>query len=207
MKIVAFSDAHWHFNKVELPAGDILIYAGDWCYGEDLKNTIAFASYLEKQPHKYKIVVPGNHDRLAQKNPTMVQNVLSEVGAKLLIDESCIIHGIKIFGTPWTPLFGNWAFMEEDDVLFLKWKRIPKDTDILVTHGPAFGILDRVPEVGSVGSKTLETSIISKKPKIHICGHIHSGYGKMESNYTQFYNVSVCDNDYRLVNKPTEIEL
>lgn len=207
MKLVCFSDAHWLFPEVQVPPGDVLIYAGDWCSGEDMKNTVAFAAYLRKFKHKHKIVIAGNHDRLAERNPHMVKEIFYEEGIIYLQDSGVTINGISFYGTPWTPEFCNWAFMLPDEDLKKKWKGIPDNLDVLITHGPAFGILDRLPNEGSVGSKTLEEAIIQKKPRIHICGHIHNGHGKMESEHTYYYNVAVCDDDYILQHKPTVIDL
>ena len=207
MKIVAYSDAHWYFDKVSVPKGDVLIYAGDWCSGDGFKNTIAFARKLSEFKHKYKIVVAGNHDLIAQQNPALVRNILQESGVMYLQDEGIKIKGINFYGSPWTPQFNNWAFMKEDSQLKHYWRKIPNYTNVLITHGPAYGILDRVPNVGSVGSMSLEEAIMKKKPMIHICGHIHSGYGIMESEHTYFYNVSVCNDAYDVVNKPMEIVL
>ena len=207
MKLVCFSDAHWHFREVKVPSGDAVIYTGDWCSGDDIRNTIDFACFLGALPHKHKIVVPGNHDIIAQKNYALTAQLFNNYGIHFLCDSGVNIAGVNIYGTPWTPLFNNWAFMEPDEDLARRWKQIPNSVDVLLTHGPAFGILDVLPEVGSVGSKTLEEAVINKKPKYHIFGHIHSAHGKMESEHTYFYNVSVCNDDYQLIHKPTIIEV
>lgn len=207
MKLVCYSDAHWHFREVKVPPGDVLVYAGDWCSGDDMMNTIHFASHLKTLPHKHKIVIAGNHDRIAESNPELVANLFAEAGVTYLQDKELVIGGVKFYGTPWTPQFCNWAFMKEDEELVQVWKKIPSDTDVLITHGPAFGILDCIPEVGSVGSKSLEAAIVNKKPKIHVCGHIHCGYGRQESDDTYYYNVSVCNEEYDVVNNPTVISL
>ena len=208
MKIVAFSDIHWKLNELtSVPAGDMLIYAGDWCYGDYIRTTIAFANFIKKQEHSVKIVIAGNHDIIAEQNHLLVKNIFEENGIIYLNNEEFVFDGIKIWGSPWTPEFNNWAFMKEDRLLKYEWDKIPKDTDILITHGPPFGILDKVNGYQSVGSVTLESSVLKKKPAIHIFGHIHEGYGKQESKYTHFYNVSLVNDKYELVNKPTEIEL
>lgn len=208
MKLVAFSDIHWRLSELHnVPSGDILIYAGDWCYGDSVRTTIDFATKLKSFSFTYKIVIAGNHDILAEENPTLVQNILNENGIIYLQDSGITIGGINFWGAPWTPEFNNWAFMKEDRLLKYQWDKIPKGTDILITHGPPFSILDKVGGYTSVGSETLESSVLSKKPKIHIFGHIHEGYGKQSSKHTDFYNVAIINEKYELVNKPTEIEL
>ena len=208
MKIVAFSDLHWRVNELQsVPEADVLVYAGDWCYGDTIKTTIVFASKLKSFKAKHKIVVAGNHDTIAESNPALVQSILKENGIIYLQDTGITIDGINFWGSPWTPEFNNWAFMKEDRLLKYKWDKIPKNTDVLITHGPPYSILDKVEYYRSVGSETLESSVLTKKPKIHIFGHIHEGYGKMSSKNTYFYNVSLVNEKYELVNKPVEIEL
>lgn len=207
MKIVAFSDAHWHYPEVKLPDGDILVYAGDWCSGNDKQDTLGFAEYLRKQKHPYKIVVPGNHDRVAARRPSFVKKAFKNAGVIYLKDDYATVEGISFFGFPWVPKFGNWAFMCEEEGLKTRLFKFKKGTDVLITHGPPLGILDRVPEVGCVGSLMLATSILKKRPKIHIFGHIHGGHGHEESDHTHYYNVSVCNDEYELVYQPTIIEV
>jgi Icc-related predicted phosphoesterase len=208
MKIVAFSDLHWRLTELTtLPKCYILIYAGDWCYGDSVRTTMDFAYKLRGFDAKYKIVIAGNHDILAENNPSLVKNIFNENGVIYLQDSGITIDGINFWGSPWTPEFNNWAFMKEDRLLKYQWDKIPRGTDVLITHGPPFSILDKVNGYTSVGSETLESSVLSKKPKIHIFGHIHEGYGKQSSKHTDFYNVSIVNEKYELVNKPVEIEL
>ena len=208
MKIVAFSDLHWRLAELKnIPDGDVLIYAGDWCYGDSIKTTMNFANILKKCKHPLKLVIAGNHDRLAESNPALVQQLFKENGIIYLQDTGVTYKGIEFYGTPWTPEFNNWAFMKEDRLLKYMWDKIPRSTDVLITHGPPFGILDKVGGYRSVGSVTLESFVINHRPPIHIFGHIHEGYGKQESKYTNFYNVSLLDDKYELVNKITEIEI
>lgn len=208
MKLVAFSDLHWLVSDLkELPECDILIYAGDWCYGDSVRATINFATKVRTFKAKNKIVIAGNHDTLAETNPVLVKNIFNENGIIYLQDSGVTIEGINFWGSPWTPEFNNWAFMKEDRLLKYQWDKIPKTTDVLITHGPPYSILDKVNGQYSVGSETLESSVLRKKPKIHIFGHIHEGYGKQSSKYTDFYNVSIVNDKYELVNKPVEIEV
>lgn len=208
MKIVAFSDIHWQLSKLsDVPEGDVLVYAGDWCYGDTVRTTIQFASKIKTFKAQTKIVIAGNHDTLAESNPTLVKNIFNENGIIYLQDSGVTIQGINFWGSPWTPEFNNWAFMKEDRLLKYQWDKIPKNTDILITHGPPFTILDKVDHYKSVGSETLESSVLSKKPKVHIFGHIHDSYGHQQSKHTYFYNVSLLNDQYELVNKPTIIEV
>lgn len=208
MKIVALSDTHWVLNKVEIPEADLLIFAGDWSSNRgDLTDLIYFVNVLKKNNSKHKVVIAGNHDWIAYKDPGLTKNIFDNANITYLCDSGTTIDGIKIWGTPWTPEFNDWAFMCSEDQLAQKWRFMPSDIDILVTHGPQYGLLDFVPGAGNVGSVSLETKIHKLKPYIHICGHIHGGYGTAFSEHTNFYNVSVCDEEYNNSNKPTIIEV
>lgn len=209
MKIVALSDTHWKLKDIKkIPEGDVFVFAGDWSVSNGgLSDVITFATFLKKVPCTYKLIVAGNHDFCAQQEPAMVKQLFSEAGATYLMDSGETINNVHFWGSPWTPLFMNWAFMKEDYELAKHWNAIPKNTDVLITHGPAYGILDKLSDCNNVGSQTLEERIKNIKPAVHIFGHIHCGYGTMYSDNTTFYNVSVCDDDYNLVNKPTIIEV
>jgi Icc-related predicted phosphoesterase len=117
-----------------------------------------------------------------------------------------VVDGTNIYGSPWQPEFYNWAFNLPKNGFGLagKWEAIPDNTDILITHGPAFGTLDTV--VGRrhdhLGCELLAERIEVVKPKIHICGHIHSGYGYYWNGHTHFFNASVLDEQYEYTQKP-----
>ena len=115
-------------------------------------------------------------------------------------------NNIHIYGSPWQPEFYAWAFNLPRNGIELasRWEAIPDNTDILVTHGPAFGTLDTVAgrPWDNLGCELLAQRIERLKPKIHICGHIHSGYGYEFKNGTHFFNASVLDENYQYTQKP-----
>lgn len=199
MRIVAVSDLHG--NKPAIPDGDILIIAGDSLYYGTQRELDDFDWWLKKLPHKHKIVIAGNHDF-----------ALEDEGAKkrlefctYLEDEAVEIDGLKIYGAPWTPIFCNWAFMLPPEEIKKKWELIPDDTDILVTHGPPYGIMDTLPD-GHVGCKSLLDRVLEVRPKCHIFGHIHPEYGVIKDDHTTFINASIVDDALIVRNKPVVIE-
>ena len=213
MKIVAFSDCHWLYKQIKkpYPKGDICIFAGDWCgSGESLYETLHFVNWFEKLPYKRKIAIPGNHDIFCENNQAYCKELFAERGILLLIDELIEINGLKIYCTPWSPEFNNWAYMKEEKDLKPIFKQIPEGLDILVTHTPPRGICDP----NGYGSEELRKVVVDKKPKLHIFGHAHEGYGVDNQINTRFFNVSVCsDSDaehhytYELINPITTIEM
>ena len=187
MKIVAFSDCHWLYKQIKkFPKADICIFAGDWCgSGESFYETLHFVNWFEKLPYNYKILIPGNHDIFCENNISLCKEMFRENGAVLLIDEMIEVNGLKIYGTPWSPEFNNWAFMKPEKELKTIFKHIPANLDILITHTPPKGICDP----NGYGSDELRKVLPNINPKVHIFGHNHNGYGYMENATTKFYKI------------------
>lgn len=220
LKIVALSDTHNNHNDVEVPAGDILIFAGDlMTCGRKFNEIKSFAEWFMNQPHKYKILVAGNHDRLFESN---IQQCLNEFSSRAgryntfiyLQDRATIIDGVKFWGSPYQPWFYDWAFnIHRGAPIKAHWDLIPKDTDVLITHGPPYGILDQFgPGNEHVGCEELTKAVERVEPKVHIFGHIHGGYGTITplaswARKTNYHNVAICDEQYNPVNSPHVIEL
>ncbi len=208
MKIVCISDTHNDYHRLEIPDGDILIHAGDIDAFSLSSELTDFNLWMASLPHKHKIVVAGNHDSYIDTTPlNVVRTHLHSV--HYLENSGCEIDCIKIWGSPVTPMFNNWSYMSERGQEINEfWQMIPDDTNILITHGPAYGILDRTffPREEHVGCKDLLNRINEIKPKLHIFGHIHPDYGQTKINGTTFVNASMMNNEYRLANKPIVIE-
>jgi Icc-related predicted phosphoesterase len=200
MKCVVISDTHGMHEQIIVPDGDVLIHAGDILGQGTLFELDEFNDWLGSLPHKHKIVVAGNHDWCFEDSERASRGLLSN--AIYLRDESVIIDGVHFYGAPWQPHFMNWAFnLNRGDELRQKWQLIPNDTDVLITHGPAAGILDQVADGKHVGCEELAKTIINIKPKFHVFGHIHEGYGIVESEYTTSINACINTEKYKPVNK------
>ena len=196
MKIVCISDTHHLHNllKFEIPDGDILIHAGDFTNVGNKEDVVNFNKWLGKLPHKHKIVIAGNHDWLLYRKKNS-RNLLTN--CTYLEDEEVTIDGIKFYGSPYTPTFFNWAFMlDRGQPLVDKWKQIPQFTDVLITHGPPYGRLDRTIEGNDTGCEALLGRVLDIKPKYHIFGHIHEAHGMVRNDYTCFINASSCNRAY-----------
>jgi Icc-related predicted phosphoesterase len=119
-----------------------------------------------------------------------------------------VLNGIKIWGSPVTPWFFNWAFnRHRGDPIKKHWDLIPGDTDVLITHGPVFSVLDKTSNGQHVGCEDLLKKVQEIKPKVHVCGHIHEAYGKVEETGTKFFNASILNERYLMVNSPIAFEL
>jgi len=216
MKFISISDTHTKHNQIPLewlePA-DCIIHAGDISsmgYLHEIKNFCSWFSKLDQ--YKHKIFIAGNHDWGFERNPNDVSLIIKEFpNITYLQDSSVEIEGIKIYGSPWQPEFFQWAFnLQRGPEIQEKWDMIPLDTDILITHGPVYGHGDFVPgpRGGYVGCKDLLDTIVTKvKPKIHIAGHIHCGYGESFAGNTHFINASTLNEQYIVTNPPIKFEL
>jgi hypothetical protein len=84
----------------------------------------------------------------------------------------------------------------------LRWNSQPKTINqsrwtILITHGPSLGILDK-----GQGCPALRRAVVRLKPKLHVFGHVHSGYGMTATASTYFVNASLPDEEFELSNRP-----
>lgn len=235
--LVTLSDTHnKHRDIHEIPDGDIIIHSGDATRRGTLESFEDFFDWFSSLPHTYKIFVAGNHD--IGLDPEFIDNQCNyipeeellqrsketSIKAEALIPDNVIylkdslveIEDLKIYGAPWTPRFLNWAFLHNrGEAIAEKWALIPDDVDILVTHGPAYGHGDVAPPwilsryQRNVGCLALLKRIIEIKPKVHVFGHIHQGYGIYQSDelLTTFMNSSICTEAYAPTNKPLTLDL
>jgi Icc-related predicted phosphoesterase len=186
----------------------MLIHAGDFmAFGDRPKEVVDFNQWLGKQPHRHKVVIAGNHDQMFERDPGAARELL---GNGIYLENSRMeLLGLKIWGSPVQPEFNNWAFnVARGTAIRRYWEMIPADTDVLVTHGPPFGVLDQVnPSTAHLGCEELAKVIEEIKPRLHLFGHIHGGHGSSASNGTQFVNASVVNEAYRLVYEPQVVEI
>ncbi len=231
MKIIAISDTHNQHSNLKLPDGDVLIHAGDATGRGTEKECIEFLDWFQTQEFKHKIFTPGNHDWWFEREPENSRAACKDRGIILLNDSGIEIDGVKFWGSPITPWFLNWAFNrirgDKREMYCMQtgvtvsgqpikphWDLIPSDTNVLITHGPPYGILDQLIHVASgipmdiyVGCEELTKAIKRIKPDIHIFGHIHPQCGEKHEDGVSYYNASICDEMYYPSNSPHIIEL
>lgn len=206
MKIVCISDTHGKHEQVDLPEGDILIHAGDISDRGETWQVESFLHWFSAQPHTYKVFIAGNHDFLAERNSILFRELIPD-NVIYLNDEGTEIEGIKIWGSPVSPWFYDWAFnRQRGEEIKRHWDLIPKETDILITHGPVYGIRDLTFDRQKVGCEELCKRIWEIHPSLHICGHIHEAYGVSEANGITFVNASILDLEYQVAHSPVVID-
>ncbi|MDW8289036.1 MAG: metallophosphatase domain-containing protein, partial [Flammeovirgaceae bacterium] len=187
--------------------GDILLHAGDVSKQGKKEEILDFLDWFAKQLFEYKIFIAGNHDFFFEKTTKEELNELLPNEVIYLQEEGVEIDGIKFWGSPITPFFNNWAFNRKANEIKAHWDKIPTDTDVLITHGPAKDMLDRTFFFKSVGCPELKKAVERIRPKLHLFGHIHEAYGQKEHNGTRFVNASLTNILYKLCNQPVTILL
>lgn len=206
MKIILISDTHGKHEAIELPKGDMIIHAGDITSSGQKKQVMSFLNWFKSLDYQYKIFICGNHDFLFEKSKAYAKSKVPQ-GVIYLQDNSIEIEGIKIYGSPYTPKFFDWAFMGQGRCEMKRiWKYIPNNTDILITHGPPYSILDSNDDGESCGCEDLLERIMTVKPKVHVFGHIHESYGIWSSNGTIHINASLLNENYVMTNKPIVLD-
>lgn len=196
MKLVCLSDTHGFHEQLRVPKGDVLIHTGD-CTRRGRPDEIRrFERWFAGRPHPHKLLVPGNHE-VGWDDPRRLDGLrrrFSEGGIRILHDDRCVLGGLTFYGTAWQPRFGEWAFnVPRGEDLRKKYAKIPAETDVLMTHSPPLGILDRTPTRRHVGARTLRERVQAVHPRVHLFGHIHNAHGLERRRNTTFVNGAVCD--------------
>jgi len=217
-KFVLISDTHTKHRQLNMPEGDILIHCGDITYTGELDVIQDFNKWLGELNYKHTIVIFGNHElKWPQRSFEYKQTILSN--AIYLEDSEITIDGIKFYGSPWQPYFFSWAWnfpenkKEYKEFAINTWNKIPDDVDVLITHGPPYGILDKTNtpnqnEDPHVGCKYLLKRVNElKNLKLHIMGHLHESRNLIKINNTIFVNASTLDENYDIVREPIVIDL
>jgi Icc-related predicted phosphoesterase len=212
MRLICISDTHSrHEQMPRIPDGNVLVHAGDCTASGSLPQLDEFTQWLGALPHKHKVLIAGNHDQCFERYPEWSREMCEKRGITYLRGEAVLIEGLNFFGFPWQPIFRHMAFNAREGELRGRLKRVPDDTHVLISHGPALRIFDYIPaERAHVGCHALAQRI-DQLPnlKVHICGHIHESYGYAvrESDGLKFANAATCTEMYKPTNPPIIIDL
>ena len=217
MKIALISDSHGLHHQIPLNwldnkdnEIDTIIHAGDISNMGYLHEIEDFCKWYDSLNFANKIFCAGNHDWGFSKKPKEVAEILSNYPSiTYLQDNFVIIDGVKIYASPHQPEFYSWAFnLKRGKKLQDKWDMINSDTDILVTHGPCYGLCDLTPDGRFVGCEDLLNTIVTKLDNVllHVSGHIHHSYGFTYKHGKTFVNAATVNERYNIANKPIIIE-
>lgn len=206
LKITAISDTHTYHDQIKIEPCDILIHSGDFSFRGGYQETIDFLKWIEKQPAKHRIWGSGNHDFMGQNEKTLFKGLIEEYAptSTYLEHEGINIEGLSIWLNPFTPTYYDWAFMADpgSSKMLSSLSIIPSNLDILITHGPAYGILDLTKNGERVGCQDLLNELERIRPRYHIFGHIHESAGQLFVDGTTHINASILDENYKVKNSP-----
>lgn len=220
LRIVSISDTHAQHRKLSLPDADMIVSAGDWSYKGEPEVVEDFIAWMKELPYQFKVVIMGNHELSYDKEPTRPKKIkalelMKEAGIHYLENSEVVINEYKIWGSPIQPWFHNWAWnYQRGPEIAEVWSKIPDDTNILITHGPPYGKLDRVEKwptgaATNEGCKDLKARIQElSQLKAHIFGHLHLQGGQMlDVDGVKYVNAAVCDEKYQPINKIMVIDV
>lgn len=183
MKILHLSDTHGLHHKIkDMPAADVIIHSGDISHNGTEEEVLDFLNWFIELPYQHKIFVTGNHD-LCLWDAEGIEDLPENI--HFLQDSEVEIDGYKFFGL---------AYNHQED-------NIPDNTDVVITHEPPVIILDS--SAGTHwGNAPLRNRIMEVKPRYHLFGHAHDGYGILKQDGIVFSNATLLDDMNKLVRKP-----
>ncbi len=203
MRIVAVADTHLYHGDLRVPDGDVFVHAGDMCRGGRLTELEEAAAWIRGLPHALKIVVAGNHDWCFVREPEAARAALGP-DVVYLEDSGHDCAGLRVWGSPWQPAYGGWAFnLPRGAPLAEKWARIPAGLGVLITHGPPQGFGDRSWTSVRGGCVDLRARVEAVRPRVHLFGHIHEDGGAWTHAGTTYVNCTTWECERR----PTVIDL
>lgn len=224
MRVLCISDTHGYHNYLNIDeTADVIVCTGDFSNSRGARNVYEseeFLGWFDSLKIKYKILIAGNHDtdferkwEASFEGGESIEDYLKREYPTItyLQDSSVIIDGIKFYGTPWCPMFYDWAFMKIDSKLVDIFAQIDDDVQVLLTHTPAYGILDYATP-NFCGSEALLNRIKDlKKLKFHVFGHIHECAGQVESIGTEglerYKAINASTFNYIEIKQPVEFEV
>ncbi len=211
MRFVLVSDTHGlHEQMPPIPDGDVLLHAGDLTSRGTLQQIASALDWFAGLPHRHKVLIAGNHDFAFEAEPRVAESLVPP-GVSYLRDAGITLDGVRVWGSPWQPVFFNWAFnLPRGASLARVWAQIPADTQVLITHGPPHGMHDVTvgfqPE--HVGCRDLRERIAALHDlRLHVFGHIHEGYGASSQDGCHFVNASTTTVAYQPINAPVVLDL
>uniref|UniRef100_A0A0G4IDE4 Calcineurin-like phosphoesterase domain-containing protein n=1 Tax=Chromera velia CCMP2878 TaxID=1169474 RepID=A0A0G4IDE4_9ALVE len=215
------SDTHNLHEFIKVPPGDVFIHCGDFTQTGGAHEVSRFCEWVKALPHEHTVVIGGNHDlileeglwekfhkhRFRQPKPKEGEAEATSESMKALTRQSCTayledeaveIRGVKFYGSPYSPRFHDWAFnIDRGRLSEQKWMQIPKDTDVLITHGPPLGRMDKCFSGQFAGCEDLLKIVQQRvKPSLHLFGHIHESHGLSFDGHTVYANAANVNLQY-----------
>lgn len=207
MQIKVISDTHNDHDLCTDLECDVLIHCGDFGTKGNYGEALRFLQWFVKQPAKYKILVPGNHDKRI-KSHAELQSLVREYGIHMLMNDSVTINGKLFYGGHFVPFVRQEKYVQDLETRRNAWKDMPDDIDVLVTHAPPKHVLDSNREGYPCGCDELLKHVKDKNIKYHVFGHIHEHGGETLKLWdTTFINAACKNREYLTVRNYQEFYL
>lgn len=207
MQITIISDTHNEHDLIKLDSGDLLIHCGDVGTKGIFTEGSNFLWWFVKQPFKYKILVPGNHDKKLKEHPELI-SLAKNLGIHMLQNEGITLEGISFWGGTFVAKVRDGKYKQSFEERVDAWKNMPSaGVDILITHSPPQFILDANERGEHCGCDILLSKVRDLKPKYHLFGHIHEqGHKEVKTTNTTYINCCNKNHEYKLTYPPKKIE-
>jgi len=221
-RYVCMADTHGQHGELAVPAGDVLVHAGDATRTGSPAECEDFVRWIEDtvraRSFRCAVLVAGNHDA-----------ALADAVARLQPERVTLLNGSRcaVTGAVGTPFSvdivgaGWWAYgcaddREMADRLLAVTSLAP--VDVLLTHEAPLGIGDTTAHGRAAGSGALAAALARLRPRLHVFGHIHEGRGAYRVHYrgvggelsehtTLCINAACCNHRGQLEHQPVVVEL
>lgn len=201
LQLAVLSDTHELHRELRMPSfADLLCCCGDWTMmSHSMLAVLDFNDWLNELPYRHKILVPGNHEVYLAEDRALRSMTSSAI---MLINEGVEIDGVRIWGSPIIPSGGGAFCVKAAEDRRRIYDAIPTGVDILITHSPAFGILDEPPDGPHCGDPELTEALRRIRPRLHLCGHIHGARGMVAADGITHLNAAMLTSYGDLVDRP-----
>lgn len=225
MRVVATSDTHFFVpDEVPIPDGDVFLHCGDLMYTGYIDEWEDKLTWLSRLRHKNKYLVPGNHDyHIAHFPGIACAEMRRRAKVNVLLPDNPVTklpNGMTLLAIPFVTGLRGWAYNVAEEWLQDWLQALDIEPDVVMSHSPPWLILDSVApdELDSYGLPSIKNSVgsqalsywfsgLKKKPRAWFCGHIHESYGHVNIDGCDFYNVAMCDREYKQSNAPVVVDL
>ena len=197
MKMLHLSDTHGcHRRLTALPEADVLVHSGDFTMTGSTQEAIDFLNWFCDLPYAHKIFICGNHDECLYG--ANIDGL--DANVHYLCNSGIEIEGVKFYGVP---MFMSDCISDRQSKYIAA---IPTDTDVLITHSPAYGILDFDDNI-HYGSEEILAKVTELRPRLLLFGHIHANLGVSTLNGITFSNAAIMNADFSNLNTPNLLEI
>ncbi len=201
MNAMFIGDTYGQHDAILLPRGNMIVHAGNITKNGTRAEVEDFLQWFSSLPYKHKIFIAGAHDRFLETDPAAVRAMIPE-GVVYLEESGVEIEGLKIWGSPYNCYNHGSAFSCDATEIVAHWEKIPAETDMVIIHTPAYGVLDENFKGEHEGSKELLRRLVKVEPKYFIYGHRQSTHGYEYRHGIHFINASVSNEEFKITHKP-----